>query len=105
MVLSDLCLDVPLSQEVKKLPEERTPAKLALRPVTVGFVLTRLGCRVVAKMNRVCVAEQLLLYIPPVLVWGQRWCTTSYTSVHHHFGNYPYMDDVGLGLGECTHLL
>jgi hypothetical protein len=45
----------------KKLPEERTPAKPDLRPVIVGSVLTRFGCRVVVKINKIYVAEQLLL--------------------------------------------
>ena len=46
----------------KKLPEERTSiTDLALRPVTVGSVLTRFGCRVMMRMNRVAVAAELLL--------------------------------------------
>jgi hypothetical protein len=46
----------------KKMPEERIPlADPALRPVTVGSVLTRFGCRVLVRMNRLMVAEQLLL--------------------------------------------
>ena len=45
----------------KNLPEDRTHAKPILRPVTVGSVLTRFGCRVMVKMNMVMVAEQLLL--------------------------------------------
>jgi hypothetical protein len=45
----------------KKLPEERNPAKPTLRPMTVTSVLTRIGCRVMVKMKRVMVAEQLLL--------------------------------------------
>ena len=46
----------------KKLPEERTPAKLTLHPVTVGSVLTRFRCRVMVKMNKIYVAEQPLLF-------------------------------------------
>jgi hypothetical protein len=45
----------------KKLPEDRILAKPSLRPVTVGFVLSRFGWRVMVKMNMVMVAEQLLL--------------------------------------------
>jgi hypothetical protein len=45
----------------KKLPGERSLAKLSLRPVTAGSVLTRLGCIVMVKMNWVYVAVQLLL--------------------------------------------
>ena len=41
----------------KKLPEDRSLAKPTLRPVTVGFVQTRFGCRVMVKMNTVYVAE------------------------------------------------
>jgi len=37
------------------------PKDLALRPVTVGSVLTRFGCKVIVKMNRMAVAAQLLL--------------------------------------------
>jgi hypothetical protein len=47
----------------KKLPKEicakRDPA---LRPMPVGSVLTRFGCRVMVKMNRNTVAGELLLY-------------------------------------------
>jgi len=46
----------------KKLPEERTSiTDPALRPVTVGSVITRFGCRVLVRMNRLAVAENLLL--------------------------------------------
>jgi len=46
----------------KKLPEDRTlVTDPALRPVTVGSVLTRFGCRVMVRMNRVAVAAELLL--------------------------------------------
>ena len=46
----------------KKLPEERTSiVDPALRPVTVGSVLTRFGWRVMVRMLRVAVAEELLL--------------------------------------------
>ncbi len=46
----------------KKLPEERTSVTdPALRPVTVGSVLTRFGCRVMVRMNRLVVAAELLL--------------------------------------------
>jgi hypothetical protein len=46
----------------KKLPEERTSlSDPALRPVTVGSVLTRFGCRVMVRMNRLAVAAELLL--------------------------------------------
>jgi hypothetical protein len=46
----------------KKLPEERTSiTDPALRPVTVGSVLTRYGCIVMVRMNRLVVAAELLL--------------------------------------------
>ena len=46
----------------KKLLEERTSiADPALRPVTVGSVLSRFGCRAMVRMNRVAVAEEMLL--------------------------------------------
>ncbi len=46
----------------KKLPEERTSiTDPALRPVTVGSVLTRFGCRVMVRMNQMAVAAELLL--------------------------------------------
>ena len=46
----------------KKLPEERTSdTDPALRHVTVGSVLTRFGCRVMVRMNRLAVAAELLL--------------------------------------------
>jgi len=46
----------------KKLPEEKTSTMdPALRPVIVGSVLTRFGCRVmVVRMNRQVVAAELL---------------------------------------------
>ncbi len=34
----------------KKLPVERTPGKLALHPMTVGFILTRFGYRAMVKI-------------------------------------------------------
>ncbi len=43
---------------LEKLPEERIPSKPALRPVTVGSVLTRFGYRVMVRMNMVAVAEK-----------------------------------------------
>ena len=47
----------------KKLPEERiSTTDPALRPVTVGSVITRFGCRILVRMNRLAVAEVLLLY-------------------------------------------
>jgi hypothetical protein len=46
----------------KKLPEERTSFTYpALIPVTVGSVLTRFGCRVMVRMNRLTVATEVLL--------------------------------------------
>jgi hypothetical protein len=46
----------------KLILEDRVdPKKPALRPVTVGTVLTRFGCRVLVRMGRLAVAEQLLL--------------------------------------------
>jgi hypothetical protein len=46
----------------KNLPEERTSvAEPALQPATVGSVLTRFGCKVMVRMNRAVVAEELLL--------------------------------------------
>ena len=46
----------------KKLPEERiSVTEPALRPVTVESVLTRFGCNVMVRMNRVAVAAELLL--------------------------------------------
>jgi len=46
----------------KKLPEERISTTYpALRPVTVGFVLTRFGCKVMVRMVRLAVAEEMLL--------------------------------------------
>jgi hypothetical protein len=46
----------------KKMPEERTSfTDPALRPVTVGSVLTRFGWRVMVRMNRLAVAAELML--------------------------------------------
>ncbi len=46
----------------KKLPEERISATdPTLRPVAVGSVLTRFGCRVMVRMNIATVAAELLL--------------------------------------------
>ncbi len=45
----------------KKLPEERVLLHPALRPVTVGSVLTRFGCRVLVRMGRHAVVAELLL--------------------------------------------
>jgi hypothetical protein len=46
----------------KKLPEDRiSTTDPALRPVTVGSVITRFGCNILVKMNRLAVAETLLL--------------------------------------------
>ena len=46
----------------KKLPEERTSVTdPALRPVTVGSVLTRFGCKVIVRMKRVAIATDSLL--------------------------------------------
>ena len=46
----------------KLLMEERIdPKDRALRPVTVGSILTRFGCRVLVRMNRLAVVAQLLL--------------------------------------------
>jgi hypothetical protein len=46
----------------KFMLEERTdPKDPALRPVNVGSVLTRFGCRVLVRMHRLAVATQLLL--------------------------------------------
>ena len=46
----------------KLMLEERIdPKDPALRPVTVGSVSTRFGCRVLVKMNMIAVAAQLLL--------------------------------------------
>ena len=58
MVVHGLCIDVTFH---KKLPKERTPTKPILRLVTVGFVLTRFGYKVMVKMDKVYVAEQLVL--------------------------------------------
>jgi hypothetical protein len=46
----------------KKLPEERnSTTDPTLRPVTVGSVLIRFGCRVMVMMNRQAVAAEMLL--------------------------------------------
>jgi len=46
----------------KLMLEERIdPKDPALHPVTVGSVLTRFGCMVLVKMNKIAVATQLLL--------------------------------------------
>jgi hypothetical protein len=46
----------------KKLLEERTSVTYpALRPVPVGSVLTRFGCRVMVRMNKMAMAAELLL--------------------------------------------
>jgi hypothetical protein len=46
----------------KFMPEDRVdPKDPALRPVIVGSVLTRFGCRVLVRMNRMAVAANLLL--------------------------------------------
>jgi hypothetical protein len=46
----------------KKLPEERTSViDPALRPVIVGSVLTRFGCRVMVRMNKLAVVAELLM--------------------------------------------
>ncbi len=46
----------------KKLHEERVlTLDPVLRPVTVGSVITRFGCRILVRMNRLQVAENLLL--------------------------------------------
>ena len=46
----------------KKLHEERTSVTdPALRPVIVGSVLTRFGCKVMVRMIRLAVAAELLL--------------------------------------------
>ena len=45
-----------------KLPEETTSTtNHALRLVTVVSVLTRFGCRVMVRMNRLTVAAEMLL--------------------------------------------
>jgi len=46
----------------KLMLEDRIdPKDPALRPVTVGSVLTRFGCRVLVRMNRMAVVAVLLL--------------------------------------------
>jgi len=45
----------------KKLPEDRISiTDPALRPVTVGSGITRFGCRIMVKINRLPVTETLL---------------------------------------------
>jgi hypothetical protein len=47
---------------LKLMLEDRIdPKDPALRPVTVGSVLTRFGCRVLVRMNRMAVVAVLLL--------------------------------------------
>ena len=59
MGISVLCLDIPLPQ---KTPDERTSkTDPALRPVTMGSVLTRFGCIVMVMMNKNVVNAELLL--------------------------------------------
>jgi hypothetical protein len=43
------------------LEERSDPKEPAPRPVTVGSVLTRFGCRVLVRLNRLAVTAQLLL--------------------------------------------
>ena len=43
------------------LEDRLDPKDPALRPVTMGYVLTRFGCRVLVRMNKLAVAAQLLL--------------------------------------------
>ena len=46
----------------KNLPEKRiSTTDLALRPVTVGSVVTRFGCRILVRMTILAVSEVLLL--------------------------------------------
>jgi len=46
----------------KLLPEERISViDPSLRPVTVGSVIARFGCRILVRTNRLAVAENLLL--------------------------------------------
>ena len=46
----------------KNLPEERTSVTdPALRPVTMGSVLTRFGCGVMVRMDKLAVAAELLI--------------------------------------------
>jgi len=46
----------------KLLPEERISViDPSLIPVTAGSVITRFGCRILVRMNRLAVAENLLL--------------------------------------------
>jgi hypothetical protein len=43
------------------LEDRLDPKDPALRPVTLGSVLTRFGCRVLVRMNRLSVASHLLM--------------------------------------------
>ena len=53
---------VPMYPFHKTLKEEMiSTVNLALRPVTAGSIFTRFGCRILVKMNRLAVAETLLL--------------------------------------------
>ena len=46
----------------KLLQEDRVSiTDPSLRPVTVGSIITRFGCRILVRMNRLAVAENLLL--------------------------------------------
>ena len=46
----------------KKLPEKRTSTTdPTIRPVIVGSMLTRFGCRVMVRMNKMAVVAELLL--------------------------------------------
>jgi hypothetical protein len=46
----------------KKLPEDRIPTTdPALRPITVGSVIARFGCRILVRLNTQAVAAELLL--------------------------------------------
>jgi hypothetical protein len=46
----------------KKMPEERvSTTDPALRHVTMGSVITRVGCRILVRMNMLVVAEGLLI--------------------------------------------
>ena len=52
----------PMYPSHKKLPEERISiTDPALGHVTVGYVITRFRCQVLVRMNRLAVAETLLL--------------------------------------------
>ena len=46
----------------KKLPEERiSTTDPTLRPVTIGSVIARFGCCILVRMNKLAVAEVLLV--------------------------------------------